>query len=185
MSVFTCRDCVSFAVRNITQRCPVQKQAVVWYDQCLVRYSDDNIFSSSDEQPGIQMRDHTNVSEPERFNQVLGSLIDKVMSQAASSTNRFAVGKENFTVFQTLYCLGQCTPDLSNTDCDRCLWIAIANMPKDKIGGRMLYPSCYTRYEMYPFFNESFIATPLPLVAESPLPSGSVIRPTGKVRYKF
>lgn len=125
-----------------------------------------------------------NVSDPQRLATALGDLINPAVSQAMSSRDRFAVGKGNFTALETLYCLVQCTPDLSNMDCDRCLRVAISNMPKSGMGGRMLYPSCYSRYEMYPFFNESFIATPAPppMVESPPPPPGSVIRPTGKVK---
>ncbi|KAK3195322.1 hypothetical protein Dsin_026632 [Dipteronia sinensis] len=187
VSASTCQDCVSFAVRDIAQRCPVEKEAVVWYDECLLRYSDDNIFSTSDENPGIIMWNLSNVTEPARFNQLLGSVINLAATQAENSPERFATGKGNFTAFQTLYCLVQCTPDLSTTDCNRCLRIAIANMPKDTAGGRILYPSCNTRYELYPFYNESMVATPAPPptpVVVSPLtpPGSSVTWPKGKSR---
>lgn len=42
----SCRDCVMEATRNIAhQFCPFKKSAVVWYDDCLLRYSDQNFFS--------------------------------------------------------------------------------------------------------------------------------------------
>ncbi|XP_016711093.1 putative cysteine-rich receptor-like protein kinase 9 [Gossypium hirsutum] len=35
-----CQACVTFATTDISQRCPNQTRAVVWFDECLLRYSD-------------------------------------------------------------------------------------------------------------------------------------------------
>lgn len=171
ISTSACQDCASIATRNIVQLCPVQREAIIWYDLCLIRYDDNSIFSTMDTDPGILLRNANNITDPQRFRQVLPGVINPAASQATSSPRRFAVAKGNFSANQ-LYCLVQCTPDLSTEDCSRCLQQSIVNLPKDWIGARALYPSCYSRYEMYSFFNESFLPTssPPPEV-ESPLPS--------------
>ncbi|KAE8673475.1 hypothetical protein F3Y22_tig00111783pilonHSYRG00451 [Hibiscus syriacus] len=66
----------------------------------------------------------------------------------------------NLSSVQTLYSLGQCTPDLSSSDCDRCLRFAIGNLRRGSQGGRVLSPSCNVRYEIYPFYNQTGVAPP-------------------------
>ena len=47
-----CQDCVSTATNEIVQRyCPVEKVAVIWYDECMLRYSNRSIFSVMENQP--------------------------------------------------------------------------------------------------------------------------------------
>jgi len=49
----------------------------------------------------------------------------------------------------------QCTPDISYLDCNQCLDQAIASLPsccENKIGGRVIRPSCILRYESYRFY---------------------------------
>ncbi|KAF2585530.1 hypothetical protein F2Q70_00034935 [Brassica cretica] len=40
----------------------------------------------------------------------------------------------------------------------------------DKIGGRLIVPSCNSRYELYPFYNESNIRAPQPQLDSAPPP---------------
>ncbi|TXG47123.1 hypothetical protein EZV62_026417 [Acer yangbiense] len=178
----TCQNCVTFATGDAPQRCPVSKGITIWYDECLLRYSDSNFFSTSTETPTVALLNTNNVSDPTRFDQIMGGLMNLAATQAADSPKRFATRKGNFTVFQDIYCLVQCTPDLSSSDCNRCLRISIANLPTGKPGARTLYPSCYSRYEMYPFYNENLTETPAPAptpVLRSPPSPGSLTRPKG------
>ncbi|WVZ09036.1 hypothetical protein V8G54_022382 [Vigna mungo] len=34
-----CYDCVTTAATDLKRWCPVQKEAIIWYDVCMVRYS--------------------------------------------------------------------------------------------------------------------------------------------------
>jgi hypothetical protein len=36
-----CQDCVANATIEILGRCPLDKVAIIWYDECLLRYSND------------------------------------------------------------------------------------------------------------------------------------------------
>ncbi|KAJ8761754.1 hypothetical protein K2173_004564 [Erythroxylum novogranatense] len=157
-----CRDCVATASRNIIQRCPVQKTAIVWYDLCLLRYENDDFFTTVDNSPTVYMWNVNNVTQVVRFTALLITLNQAAYEAAAapSGSKRFAVTR-NSTEFGNLYTLVQCTPDLSGGDCTRCLQSAIGKIPIGKRGGRVLTPSCNLRFDLYPFYNQSF-APPLP-----------------------
>lgn len=105
--------------------------------------------------------------------------MNKTADVAANSSvvdMKYATGTANFSAFQTVYCLAQCTPDLSREDCRRCLGGTIGDLDwccDGKQGGRVLYPSCNVRYELYPFYQTSAPAPAPAPAAVVPTPSGS------------
>ncbi|XP_031287229.1 cysteine-rich receptor-like protein kinase 10 isoform X2 [Pistacia vera] len=170
----TCQECVNFATSDILQRCPVQKESIIWYDPCLLRYSDEYIFSTMKGNPGAVFYDSNNVTEQVRFNLLVGTTMKEAANEAAASPKKFSTRKANFTTIQTLYYLVQCTPDLSNLDCNNCLEQSFATLPTTRVGARVLLPSCNSRFELYPFYNESVTAAPPPTpVLSSPPPKGN------------
>ncbi|GAV64977.1 Stress-antifung domain-containing protein/Pkinase_Tyr domain-containing protein [Cephalotus follicularis] len=181
VSASTCQDCVTFAASNITQYCPVQKEATIWYYECLLRYSNEPFFSIADTSVSFFLCNPNNFSEPERFNDLLGATMNDTATRASNSPLRFSTKEAYFTASLTLYSLVQCTPDLSSFDCNRCLREAISYLSRycdGKQGGRTLGPSCNVRFEMYPFYDETAAAVldppPPPLVPPPPPPPGSV-----------
>ncbi|KAI9078162.1 hypothetical protein K1719_039861 [Acacia pycnantha] len=68
-------------------------------------------------------------------------------------------------LFQTIYGLVQCMPDLSEQDCGDCLEKAISSIPllcNNKIGGRIIKWSCNIRYENYRFYDTTVVDSLLP-----------------------
>ncbi|XP_052875926.1 cysteine-rich receptor-like protein kinase 10 isoform X2 [Gossypium arboreum] len=172
LSTSICQACVTFGSTDISQRCPVEIEAVVWYDECLLRYSDKNIFSAVAEEPAIILFNFQNISDQVRFDSQVQEVMSGTASQAANAApgaKKFATREAdaNFTSsFRTLYTLAQCTPDLPTSDCDRCLRYVTGNLPRGRQGGRVLSPSCNVRYETYLFYNlnQTAVASPPPLV---------------------
>ncbi|KAG5007304.1 hypothetical protein JHK85_025846 [Glycine max] len=172
VSSHLCQLCVRNATQQLSSECSLSKQAVIWYEECMVWYSTSFIFSSVATTPSNPMKNSGNVSNPESFMRLvfltLNQTADEASSQSSIGNNKFAT-KEAKNVLgisqtQTLYCLAQCTPNLSPHDCRTCLDDAIRQIQgccEGRIGGRVLFPSCNVRYEMYPFYNVPS-ATPIP-----------------------
>ncbi|KAL9355660.1 hypothetical protein Peur_053630 [Populus x canadensis] len=186
-----CQNCVTFATKDIVQRCPIGIVSIVYYDECILRYSNVNFFSKVDQSSGFYMWNLQNITtEPQRFNNLVGATVNDLAARAASAppgAKKFAVNKTSFDAFQNVYSLAQCTPDLSSFDCNQCLSAAIARLPNcciNKIGGRVLFPSCYIRYESTEFYNATAVAAesppPPPVVLPSPPPPRSVTIPEEK-----
>ncbi|KAH0910393.1 hypothetical protein HID58_033714 [Brassica napus] len=182
VSAEICRDCVAFAAKETLQRCPREKE--IWYDECMVRYSNQSIVGKMRVMPAAFLSNTQNITESQlsRFNESLAALLIDVTVKAASSSIKFATEKANFTVFQTIYSLVQCTPDLTNLDSESCLRQTINWLPlccDRRIGGRVIASSCSFRYELYPFYNETITAAaPLPSVSAPPPQLSS--QPPGK-----
>ncbi|KAE8652675.1 hypothetical protein Csa_013102 [Cucumis sativus] len=165
----SCRDCVMEATRNIAhQFCPFRKSAVVWYDDCLLRYSDQNFFSVVSTEPPYPLDSQVDIGfDTDRFNQLVMATLTAIGANASSSVagEMFATHEAIFTSNITLYTLAQCNSDLSNTNCQDCLTRVIRGIPRccaNKVGGRNLFPSCYVRYELYPFYQLSRITNQIP-----------------------
>ncbi|XP_059661433.1 cysteine-rich receptor-like protein kinase 10 isoform X1 [Cornus florida] len=181
VSTDQCHNCVKTASQEILQECPNRTVATVWYDECLLRYSSRNIFSTMDTSVWIILPNSTNVSEePDRFMELLASTMNELAAWAEidRSGKKFGAKEANFTAVQKLYGLVQCTPDLSTDDCNTCFRDAIARLPSccgGKQGGRVLFPSCNIRYETHPFFNIS-ASTPVPAPVLPPPPGSSTVK---------
>jgi hypothetical protein len=184
-----CQRCVDNATQELAIKCSREKIAVIWYDECMVRYSNESIFSTVAVRPRIQLLNTQNITEHDRFNRLLNRTMTEMACEAANfpiGAKKFGVKEVKFSNFQNLYNLVQCTPDLSSTDCNSCLQAAINRLPiccDGKQGGRALFPSCNIRYELYRFYSES--TAPALAVGLAPPPPGSVAGSQGEMDYRF
>ena len=135
-----------------------------------------------DTEPSVPISSTLNISEQSRFDLLVKTTMNDLasgVSNVESGAKKFGTQEANFTALQMLYTLVQCTPDLSGSDCNWCLQIAIANLPGccgGKQGGRVLSPSCNVRFEVYPFYRT---------VATGPPPPGSVATSKGTGFFFF
>ncbi|XP_048608846.1 cysteine-rich receptor-like protein kinase 5 isoform X1 [Brassica napus] len=186
LSPEACRDCVLFATKDAPNRCPGGKEFLIQYDECMLGYSDRNIFSDAVTTTRIITWNPQKITEnqdlSDRFNDAVVALINKSAMEAANSTTKkFAANKTNFTSSRTIYTSVQCNPELSGEDCVTCLQRSIKDFYFNSVGGRVLVPSCNSRYELYPFYNEIFVTSLSPPVNSPPLVSGPPL-PPGKGR---
>jgi hypothetical protein len=162
-----CRGCLNNAASLLTEHCPQQKEAIGWYDECMLRYSNRSILGVMETNPSFYMWNTKNVSAyyVNQFKNDLRTLLESLRSQAAAGGPdlKFAAGNATAPNFQTLYAFVQCTPDLSELDCNNCLLEAFQDIPlccDGKQGGRVIRPSCNIRYELFPFYSPTTAASP-------------------------
>ncbi|XP_028776277.1 cysteine-rich receptor-like protein kinase 10 [Neltuma alba] len=170
-----CHQCVVESTAELAYYCRFSKAAVNWLDPCLVRYSQHNFFSTVDRKPKLKMLNTNNVSNQAGFMNVLMTVMNLTADEAAKPAlmKKKSATKAVVVDIQTLYVMVQCTPDLSPGDCRTCLSGVIGNLPwccEGKIGGRVAYPSCFARYELYMFFNSSTPLRPVRLPPPPPPP---------------
>ncbi|XP_028788543.1 cysteine-rich receptor-like protein kinase 25 [Neltuma alba] len=167
-----CHDCASVAAKQILRRCPLDKKSVIWFNECMLRYSDEPFSSVSEEAPRLILMNTAASLNQSSFMSLLAETINAAETQAVKggADKKFATKEAKFSTFQTLYTLAQCTPDLTETTCETCLKRASSTLPSccnGKIGARVLQTSCIVRYETYPFYQSSPVITP-----REPTPKG-------------
>ncbi|KAE9460347.1 hypothetical protein C3L33_07749, partial [Rhododendron williamsianum] len=72
-----CRDCVEYATGDVIERCPWSKGATIWYDECMLRYSNaslDMAVSFVDGGGGVISK-LQNVTNASRLHEVLGEVL--------------------------------------------------------------------------------------------------------------
>ncbi|KAJ9690121.1 hypothetical protein PVL29_012661 [Vitis rotundifolia] len=139
----------------------------------MLRYSNENFFGIMVTTPRILMINTLNRAEANESDVGALSLMSKLLSEAPYSESMFGIkdGPAIDNASLTLYGLAQCTRDISNVSCDRCLvkqFSKIQNCCQEKVGWRVLGPNCNIRYEQYPFYNE---------VSADPTPSAPAQQP--------
>nr|GMD91804.1 cysteine-rich receptor-like protein kinase 25 [Ipomoea batatas] len=149
VSTHDCGRCVADARIKILEFCANGKTAMVWYDFCLLRYSENPMLGILDQSFWYKMKNTDNNTRSNEYMEMVGNMLDQLISPASSgSGKKFAVSQANFSGFERVFALGQCTPDLSNVDCQICFRNAINKLPGccyGALGARSVYPSCYVR----------------------------------------
>ena len=162
-----CKDCVATAAKVVVQQyCPTGIKAVIWYDECMLRYSNESFFSILSDWILNSSCNDQNITVLDGFDQLLGSMMNYLVTRATAAQPgdaKFATKEANLSSSITLYSLVQCTPDISSSSCETCLREVVANLPvhcSGRKGATELTPSCNVRYEVYPFYRN--LATPPP-----------------------
>ncbi|KAA8519988.1 hypothetical protein F0562_014244 [Nyssa sinensis] len=163
------------------QLCPNEREAILWYDNCMLRYSNQAISGKMEWGPGFEKWNvHENVSDNDwnTFDVMRRRLLLRLSDQAASGDSRrkYSTGEDQGPNYKTMYTLVQCTPDLSLGDCNNCLDACMQLIPKccnGSIGGAVYKPTCNLRYELGtgPFYNQAVPLPPLPPPPSPPPPS--------------
>ncbi|KAG5531077.1 hypothetical protein RHGRI_025888 [Rhododendron griersonianum] len=162
----TCRECIINATAQL-RSCPDGKaptgwpeydpddmEGIVWYDYCMVRYSRKAMEGVMAGDPRVfRWNVQKNATSLEAFKDALSNLLNDLRVRAAEGgTGRkfasdYTAGPDNIPI----YAFTQCTPDLSEQECEDCLQQAIEDIPNccgfGPVGGRVLKPSCNFRYE--------------------------------------
>ncbi|XP_065876654.1 antimicrobial ginkbilobin-2-like protein [Euphorbia lathyris] len=150
-----CTTCIAEARSEIRKLCPYNKAATIWYDNCLLRYSDEDFFGQIDDQAKFYLINVNNVSDAASFNGKTKELLSGLAVKAYNSARMYGAGEIEIGGSRRIYGLAQCSRDLVRDDCYKCLNGAIAEIPSccdGKQGGRVVVgASCTVRYEIYPF----------------------------------
>ncbi|MBA0878868.1 hypothetical protein Goshw_013451 [Gossypium schwendimanii] len=102
LSTSVCQACVTFATTDISQLCPNQTTAVVWYDECLLQYSNRDIFSTVAEEPAVRLRNTQNATGTEiPFDQLVAATVVMNMNDIKTQTENKPKGSKKFATRET------------------------------------------------------------------------------------
>nr|CAB3495072.1 unnamed protein product [Digitaria exilis] len=193
----SCSSCLTQAFRTLPDACAGNKDAAIFYDSCMLHYSNIPFVHDDGTWPiGLvgYLMEYFNFSvksEPERFNLVVAALLNATAEYAANnSTRRYAAGEADFNQeYPKVYSMAQCTPDLTPARCRSCLAYIIEaslSMYANLIGARTLAIRCTFRYETKPFISGPLMVslggTPAGSGAPAQAPAAVVTRTTAAGR---
>ncbi|KAI5421026.1 hypothetical protein KIW84_044750 [Lathyrus oleraceus] len=152
-----CKFCVNTAVKDISQRCPSSVSAIIWYDLCIVGFSNHNIPGKVYTTPtwnftGTKtVKDSTELGKTEND---MRSLIGKVTSEEANVN--WAKGEFDLSDNEKRYGWVQCSRDISKDGCRQCLEAVLDIVPHccgTKVKWAVLSPSCGMEIDDNKFYN--------------------------------
>ncbi|KAF3449093.1 hypothetical protein FNV43_RR09817 [Rhamnella rubrinervis] len=126
-----CRSCLNETSHRLLERCSNNKEAIIWDERCMVRYSNNSIFSIKKDVPLKTLASPNAAANAEQFKLVLKPLLDDLKTKAASGSSiaKFEHGNATLPDAEGIYALLQCTPDLTQQECNSCLDDAILQIP--------------------------------------------------------
>ncbi|KAL2330475.1 hypothetical protein Fmac_018056 [Flemingia macrophylla] len=173
-----CQQCVQNATNKLASECRfASAKAVIWYNHCWLRYSNQNFFSSVETNPRFEKLNITNDSANTVEYSVVNELSEKLAEMAretGSNPDRYRTDSLWLNENQTVYILAQCSSDLSTNSCSVCLsdmvsstipWSRLA-----RVDGLVLYPSCILRFDLFQFYRDVSTTTSTSSSAPPPAP---------------
>ncbi|KAI5001943.1 hypothetical protein ZWY2020_026593 [Hordeum vulgare] len=157
-SATACESCVATAFEDAQQLCAYNKEAAVYYDPCMLRFSNQNFLATTmyDTDTIILINTQNFTTRADITKRLLFTLLNNTSETAANSLRRFTSSRLDVSSFPTLYCLMQCTPDLTANECAACFQpfpqLTLQYMDSRQ-GGQLLRTRCSMRYETYLFFS--------------------------------
>uniref|UniRef100_A0A7N2REV6 Gnk2-homologous domain-containing protein n=1 Tax=Quercus lobata TaxID=97700 RepID=A0A7N2REV6_QUELO len=96
-----CRGCVAAATKDVANKCSREKVAAIWYDECMMRYSNESIFSTVDVMPRISSLNTQNISNQDQLNR----LVNTTMTELAAQASDFPIGVKKFGTKEVTVCV--------------------------------------------------------------------------------
>ncbi|KAL0834495.1 hypothetical protein Bca101_086384 [Brassica carinata] len=154
----------------------------------MFRYSNRTIYGRKETDPKLSYRAgekiSSNIDEFERLQRELLNRL-KGVAAAGGGNRKYAQGNSSASPgYRSFYGSAQCTPDLSEEDCNDCLIYGFESIPSccdSEIGLRWFCPSCNFRFETWRFYEfEADLELDPPGSAGSPTPAAKTEEKTGK-----
>ncbi|KAL1212299.1 Cysteine-rich receptor-like protein kinase 18 [Cardamine amara subsp. amara] len=160
-----CSHCIKTTSEGLLQICPYQTDAFLWSGNetlCLVRYSNHPFSGLLVMEPHAAISNTGNLTMNQtKFDSVWRNLTFGMIAGTTSSSSGANNSSKYYVYdvapvpyFSNISALMQCTPDVSSKDCNSCLGtnvIDYENCCRGHLGGVISRPTCFFRWELYPF----------------------------------
>ncbi|KAF2580525.1 hypothetical protein F2Q68_00002384 [Brassica cretica] len=162
-----CSSCVEKMTLETQTNCGSFMDSFIWGSDvgdrvfCLVR-SSNHSFGNLELSPPVIGASLNHFAQSinmtlfmQQWEYTVNKTLEAVTKADTSSVHKYysAVHAE-FTEFQNVYMMMQCTPDITSQDCKQCLGDSVKYFREQfrgKTGGMASFPSCLFRWDLYPF----------------------------------
>ncbi|XP_050261138.1 cysteine-rich repeat secretory protein 38-like [Quercus robur] len=98
LSATDCQTCVNEASSEIPLLCPYNKGAIIWYDNCLLKYLNTDFFHQIDNQNQFSMWNPQNASNSTTFTNQTSEFLTLLAVEATLTPELYAVGELDVAV---------------------------------------------------------------------------------------
>ncbi|XP_021723130.1 putative cysteine-rich receptor-like protein kinase 9 [Chenopodium quinoa] len=163
LSIQVCSECVDVAVEWMNVKCPLYKQAVVWYMECSLRFENSSISLNDTELYSIYFPISKPLTNYTEFAAVLATTVNDLIKDTVNSTSHFSIKNAPLpSSSQRLYSLAQCASDLNGPQCAFCLKQAVNKIfdgYRNESALSIFMPGCQLMYDTTIFYNASFLTS--------------------------
>ncbi|WJX87351.1 hypothetical protein P8452_69555 [Trifolium repens] len=160
-----CQFCINTAVGEFAQRCPNGDSAMIWYDLCIIGYSNKNNTGKVIVEPSWNVTGSKLVKDSTDLAKVETSITSLIEKMSTAATHNWATGEFNWSDTEKRYSLVQCNRALSKAGCKQCLEALLDRVPRccgTKVGWVVVCPSCGMKIDDYNFYQQQ-PASPSPI----------------------
>ncbi|KAL3624726.1 hypothetical protein CASFOL_031394 [Castilleja foliolosa] len=151
-----CTTCLTNAAMSVTTNsCNNSREAIIWLDNCLLKYSDKPFFGQIDTDHKFYSFDDDystlSWSNDTDANTTIRLLNEQVVEATTDQTGNLYVFNNYPLTNGTVDVVVQCTRDLSTDGCRVCLKDIIDDLRSSdtlKSGGKLFSGSCYVNYHI-------------------------------------
>ncbi|XP_073227181.1 cysteine-rich receptor-like protein kinase 25 isoform X3 [Cicer arietinum] len=154
---YFCQFCVNNAAREISQRCPNSVSAVIFYDMCIIRYTDNNFFGKIVLTPSFNITGTKFIKDSKEFERA-EYFMRRLIRNATEANRSWGTGEFDWNDSEKRYGLVQCAGDLDIDVCGECLEDLIDMVSKccrSKETWAIVAPSCGIKFDDKMFYQLS------------------------------
>ncbi|CAH2080169.1 unnamed protein product [Thlaspi arvense] len=153
----TCNTCVKTATIEISKNCSNHREAVIYYFDCMVRYSDKFFLSTLETQPSTYWWSTDPIPKSfgkfgQRLSDKMGEVIVRSSKLSSSITPYYLMDTTRFDNLYDLESIVQCTPYLDPENCTTCLKLAFQELTRccsDQLWAMIFTPKCLVSFDTY------------------------------------
>ena len=152
-----CNFCVNSAVKEISQTCTNGTSAIIFYDMCILRYSNKNFFGKINLSPSFNLTGPKTIKDSRDFAKA-ESLMKDLIRKTTDANRMWATSVFDWNGTEKRYGLVQCAGDLDNNGCKECLKELIDRVAEccgTSVMWGIVAPSCGVRFDDKMFFQVS------------------------------
>ncbi|XP_076954145.1 cysteine-rich receptor-like protein kinase 44 [Bidens hawaiensis] len=161
-----CVACFDYAVVQL-RTCGFANGGYVFYDDCDIRYENYNFYTESKVRNGLLKCNNGSLTQQAEFSKTTNGLLSDLRIAVPRTSNFYAaslrvISKGNATV----YAIGQCNLNLSQSDCVECMDSRYTTLDSclPSSSGRSMDRGCFMKYSTTPFFRQDQITNIKPLL---------------------
>ncbi|KAK7314061.1 hypothetical protein VNO77_39270 [Canavalia gladiata] len=151
---YLCQFCLTTAANEIAKLCPNGVTAIIWYDICIIRYSNQSFYGKVDLSQTWNNTGSKSIRDSTEIKKVEDS-VENLIRKATMETNKsWAMDEFDWDYNEKRYGLAQCSKDLTSDQCRQCLQGLLDVFPQccgTKVSWAVISPSCGVRFDDYNF----------------------------------
>lgn len=151
----TCNDCVKTATIEIAKNCTNHREAIIYYFDCMVRYSDKFFLSTLETKPSTFWYATDSIPKSfgkfaQRLSDKMGEVIVRSSLLSSSFTPYYLMDTTRFDDKYDLESIVQCSPHLDPRNCTTCLKLALQELTQccsDRLWAFIFTPKCLVSFD--------------------------------------